>query len=123
MAYNILIKRLKGSPSQKFIQDSAIKGFKNRGIADAWVEIAVVGKEKMRSINYRFRSIDQPTDVLSFPLDDMPRSKGEARHFGTIFLCSDIIIKNARENDKTFEEEFDFILRHGIDHLLGFHHK
>jgi len=57
--------------------------------------------------------------VLSFPSAEFP---GPEKLYGTIFLSCDIIKSNAEKAGKTFQEEFDFILKHGLDHILGIHH-
>lgn len=121
--HEVVVKRLEDSPSEKFLVESTLRQLEFRRSEDSIVEIEVVGPSRMRSINNKFRNIDSPTDVLSFPAADFPTVDGEGKILGTIFLCSDIIKKNSRCYGKTFEEEFDFMLRHGVDHLLGFHHK
>jgi probable rRNA maturation factor len=121
--YQVLVKRLKDSPSEKFIENSVINQLNFRKADASLVEVEVVGLTKMLSINKKYRSIDSATDVLSFPVAEFPNTTDQPKMLGTIFLCSDIIKKNSCEYGKTFEEEFDFMLKHGVDHLLGFHHK
>ena len=120
--HQIHVKRLKDSPSEKFIVDAVTSRLDFRKASSALVEVEVIGLEKMTSINKKYRNIDAPTDVLSFPVAEFPAQSDQPQMLGTIFLCSDIIKKNSREYGKTFEEEFDLMLKHGVDHLLGFHH-
>jgi probable rRNA maturation factor len=86
------------------------------------LEVDIVGKARMRTLNKKFMSHDYATDVLSFPVADFPRPSNYD-FIGTVVLCNDIIHKQAKKLDKTFEDEFLFYLRHGIDHLIGIHHK
>jgi rRNA maturation RNase YbeY len=86
------------------------------------LEINIVGRKKMHSLNKQFMERDCPTDVLSFPVADFPKS-GDCDFIGTVALCNDIIYTQAKKLNKTFKEEFFFCLFHGIDHLIGIHHK
>jgi probable rRNA maturation factor len=100
---------------QNWLKEKADFWLKKRGKNNAHLEIEVVGTRRIAALNKKFLHRMGPTDVLSFPL---PSNK----LLGTIFLCGDIIKKNAKENEKTLENEFEFILRHGIDHIVGIHH-
>jgi probable rRNA maturation factor len=88
----------------------------------AVVEVNIVGKAKMQSLNREFMNHNYPTDVLSFPVADFPKLS-DCDFIGTVVLCNDIIQKQAEKLGKTFTEELLFYLRHGIDHLVGIHHK
>lgn len=127
MSYQVLVKsRLKNPPSDHIVK-VAKNHLKQRKAPSGIVEVEVVSKDKIHEINKKFRKIDAPTDVLSFPGAEFPipsgRQAGKERLYGTIFLSCDIIKLNAKESGKSVEDEFDFILCHGIDHLLGIHHK
>lgn len=79
-----------------------------------YFDVEVVTPEKMRALNKKFRKIDKTTDVLSFPI--FPSLKKILAmpapcHLGDIFI---------NEDDK---DKLEFLVRHGIDHLLGFHHQ
>ncbi len=120
MSYQVLVKsRLKNPPSHHIIK-VAENHLKQRKAPSGIVEVEVVSKARIHEINKKFRKIDAPTDVLSFPGAEFPSKE---RLYGTIFLSCDIIKLNAKESGKSVEDEFDFILCHGIDHLLGIHHK
>lgn len=93
---------------------------KTRGVTDASVEVEVVGKDTMATLNKKYMKKDGPTDVLSFPL---PKISTSDNLIGTIVLCHDIIKSNSTIDGVGFESEFDKNLTHGIDHLLGIHHE
>jgi probable rRNA maturation factor len=104
--------------------DCAIRShLKKRGKGDSFLELSIVGKSKMRSLNKKFLNHDYPTDVLSFPQSQYPSTPSKKNFIGAIVICSDIIDSQAKKNLVSFEEEFFFYLFHGIDHLLGIHHK
>lgn len=120
MGYEVLIKSRFKYPSSDYLIAVAKEHLKFRKAKPGIVEVELINQAKMHEINKTFRDIDKATDVLSFPAADFP---GKEKLYGTIFLCCDIITLNAKDSGKSFEEEFGFILRHGIDHLLGIHHK
>jgi len=116
---NIQIKNFPISADD--IEREANKHLAKRSSAKLSFEIKIVGISKIKSLNLKYLKKDQPTDVLSFPLPKIPGENSV--NVGIIFLCSDIIKKSAEKQGKNYREEFLFILRHGIDHLLGVHHK
>ena len=80
------------------------------------VEIYIIGDRRMRRLNKKFRKLDRPTNVLSFPEPSgFPRLSGDLRPLGEIFLDLDYIEKK--------EENVIKLLAHGILHLLGYDHK
>lgn len=111
----------KAAVSDVAIVKDVKKHLKLRGAKDVSMEIEIVGIKKMSSLNKTFMGKSGPTDVLSFPLDVIP---GENHMFiGTIVICSDIIDTVSKLNETNYADEFLFRVRHGIDHLLGIHHK
>jgi len=118
MDYQVLVRGR--SVNHAHIIEVAKKHLSRRGATGGIVEIELVSKKQIQALNKKFRKINQPTDVLSFPSSEFP---GQEKLFGTIFLSCDIIKSNAQKADKTFQAEFDFIVAHGLDHLLGIHHK
>ena len=74
-------------------------------------ELDYVDQNTIRELNKKYRGVDKPTDVLSFPIFN----KGEK-----IFGClGNIVI--CREVSSDFSEEFLFV--HSVLHLLGFTHE
>jgi probable rRNA maturation factor len=120
MSYQILVKSRFKKPTASHIIKVAEQHLKDRNAAEGIFEVELVSKNKIQEINRKFRNLDKPTDVLSFPAAEFP---AEQRLYGTIFLSCDIIKLHAKNDGKTFQAEFDFILNHGLDHLLGIHHK
>lgn len=97
------------------------------------IDLTICAKLFMQKINYKHRSINKPTDVLSFPLVPLYRGKPTKKslpidqstpvHLGDIIICYEVAAKQAKENNKTINEEIIFLFNHGLKHLLGFHHK
>ena len=109
------------SLSTKEIEKSSREHLAKRGFNSCFFELEIIGKSKMQKLNKEFMGKDCPTDVLSFPLEPIP---GETNNLiGTIFVCNDIIKKAAKTKGISYKEEFLFIVNHGLDHLVGIHHK
>jgi probable rRNA maturation factor len=60
----------------------------------------------------------EPTDVLSFPLDDV--DEGGTRLLGDVVIAPAVA---ARNNPSDPEAELRLLLVHGILHLLGYDHE
>lgn len=77
------------------------------------LSVAIVGASKIRELNRRYRAIDKPTDILSFPL-----SKTE----GEIYICPTLAKKEATKFDRLYENFLLFLFIHGLVHLKGYDH-
>jgi probable rRNA maturation factor len=99
--------------------------------SDLDISIAIVGERKMRTLNRTYHEIDAPTDVLSFPYLDPESSTdnemfveppGEPQVLGDIVVAYPIAVRQAGEKGKLVDDEIDFLIEHGLQHLLGHHH-
>jgi probable rRNA maturation factor len=85
------------------------------GLKGSEVSVLITGDEGMRALNKKFRRIDKPTDVLSFPMD-------ESGMLGDIAVSVDKAVAQAVEFGVSFEEELARLLVHGFLHLIGYDH-
>lgn len=85
--------------------------------------VILTDDETIRICNRDYRSMDRPTDVLSFPQDE-----GEALLTAPDGFLGDIMIsvptaeRQARELGHSTEREIAFLTVHGMLHLLGYDH-
>jgi rRNA maturation RNase YbeY len=82
------------------------------GVADGELGIAFVPADEMRRLKREHLGVDEPTDVLSFPIDgrdELP--EGEPRALGDVVLCPDVV-----------GDAWRWPLVHGLLHLLGHEH-
>lgn len=98
------------------------------------VEISFVDFDQIRKLNRENRSIDKPTDVLSFPMFEIPMGKsinvddyqneleGGRLMIGSIAICEAIAASQALEYGHGTEREICFLALHGFLHLLGYDH-
>ena len=84
-------------------------------IKKGFVELTIVSKKEIVNLNIKYFNKSNPTDVISFNLDE----EVELLH-ADIYICSEIIIENAKIFSKSFEEELKLVIIHGILHALGY---
>lgn len=98
--------------SKKRVDDIAQAFFKKYKIKpEVEISLALVSDAKMKEINLIYRGKNKTTDVLSFS------------DLNEIIISPAQIEKQARELGRSFSQEFDFILVHGLLHLLGYSDK
>lgn len=85
------------------------------------VSIKFLGKEEMQLMNKKFRSADYPTNVLAFPIDN--RLDLETDSLGDIAICHEVVLKEAKEQNKKVSDHMAHIFIHGVLHLLGHDHQ
>ena len=92
----------------------------------AELEISFVTTEVMSDLHVRWMDEEGPTDVLSFPMDELrpgePDSPSEEGVLGSVVVCPDVAAQQARQAGHSPEEEMLLLTTHGILHLLGFDH-
>lgn len=82
--------------------------------------LSFVGKDRIRSLNRRFRRKDEPTDVLSFPLS--ARQADGRLHLGDIVIAPEMARRNCQSLGHGLEREIEILTVHGFLHLLGYAH-
>jgi len=82
------------------------------------IELIFTSNEEIQEINLNTRGKDSPTDVLSFPYDEMPHVP-----LGSIVISADFVTEKATFYNHSFEDEFTLLFIHGILHLLGYDHE
>lgn len=83
--------------------------------------------ERMARINGEYRRLNEPTDVLTFPLYErdgrfVPETLPLPMLLGDILLCSRVIAKNALEHGVSELSETALVFFHGMLHLLAWDH-
>ena len=71
----------------------------------------------MKNLNNKFRKVNKPTDVLSFPLNIKLKKN---LYLGDIAISYEII--NKRSLNSIFDHELDKMWIHGYLHLKGYDH-
>lgn len=88
----------------------------------AEVSVAFVDDAQIHGLNRRFRQVDRPTDVLSFPSGDGPAGDGAPAPLGDVVISLETAFRQAVEFGHSPEREVGYLVAHGVLHLLGFDH-
>jgi probable rRNA maturation factor len=96
------------------VEELCALAFSSAGIEDGHVAVAFVDEATMQALNREHRGKDEPTDVLSFPIDGTDgdgESNGVPRELGDVVICP----------PRT--EDVSEAVVHGALHLTGMDHE
>lgn len=85
------------------------------------VSVSYVNAQEIRDLNARYRNVDEITDVLSFPMQELD-ARGVSI-LGDIVLCIDRAIEQAETFTHSLEREIAYLTVHSVLHLLGYDHE
>lgn len=77
--------------------------------------------EAIKELNNEYRSKNEPTDVLSFPME-LENFVPEIRMLGDIVISTDTAIRQAKEYNHSVMTEIVILMIHGLLHLHGYDH-
>jgi probable rRNA maturation factor len=80
------------------------------GVGDGHLSVELVSEDQIRRLNREHRGLDEPTDVLSFPIDGAGPAPGP-RELGDVVICAE---HTADLTEATV---------HGVLHLCGYDHE
>jgi len=93
---------------------------------DAEVAIVMVDEAAMEQLHVQWMDEPGPTDVLSFPMDELRPGTEDAPTpaglLGDIVVCPQVAIGQAETAGHSMHEEILLLTTHGLLHLLGFDH-
>lgn len=90
----------------------------------AEINIRFVSIEEITYLNYTYRHKNSYTNVLAFPVQNLPDSVIlEHKILGDVVISPAVVEQESIEQNKPYIEHFAHILAHGILHLLGFDHE
>jgi probable rRNA maturation factor len=92
------------------LRSAALAALEACGIEDGHLAVELVGAVRIRELNRDYRGIDEPTDVLAFPLDGAADARGP-REIGDVVICPE------------HTEDLEEATVHGVLHLAGHDHE
>ncbi|MDO7086428.1 rRNA maturation RNase YbeY [Pseudocolwellia sp. AS88] len=87
---------------------------------DPELTIRIVESQESQELNHQYRGKNKPTNVLSFPFE-VPEGI-EINLLGDLVICSDVVNKEAIEQNKNIHDHWAHLVIHGCLHLLGYDH-
>lgn len=94
----------------------------------AELSITLVDMTTMADLHMRWMDLPGPTDVMSFPMDEIvPGGRPDAsapgpQVLGDIVLCPEFAMGQAKESGSSLIAEIAMLTVHGVLHLLGYDH-
>lgn len=96
------------------MKDLEIEEFKKEILGKRYeLSFSFVSKNKIQELNRTYRGKDEPTDILSFPLDE---------NHGEILICKEIAKERSKDRQLPTGDYIIFLLIHGMLHLKGLSH-
>lgn len=114
-------------------------------IGERHVAIEIVTPEESQELNQELRGENKPTDIISVSTQETKvgeqvieeSAQGELTFeineakplehawpmIGQLILCYDVIAQNAQRAGQPVERELEWVIEHGVLHLMGFHHE
>ncbi len=110
--------------NEKWVEKSCLREYNPKLL---YFDVVFVDDDKIHEINRDYREKDRATDVISFAIfADSPKEErfvfDDEINLGEILISLDTTKVQAKDNNKSFEEELYFLLSHGILHLMGYDH-
>ena len=115
----VQVRRITFDPA--LLERSARAILADVGEASAELSIMFVGDQRMRGLNRRYRGKDRTTDVLAFAMREAPESS--ASLLGDVVIAVPTAARQAKEGQRSLDEELTVLLVHGILHLCGYDHE
>lgn len=84
------------------------------------ISVLFVDDPTMKSLNFKYRNVDETTDVLAFPMCDGRFPRVGPNVLGDIVISIPTAKQQAEEHKHSLEKEIVILLIHGFLHLLGY---
>jgi probable rRNA maturation factor len=87
------------------------------------ISLLLVDDDQIREINRTYLKRDRPTNVISFSMREGSFGHVHPEILGDIILSTETAARDARTFHLDFMDEMEFLLIHGLLHLIGYNHE
>lgn len=93
------------------------------------VSVMIVDNSYIQELNLIYRGQNQPTDVLSFAMNELGEDEPDLDIAGDVNILGDIVVSlekamtQGEEYEHGLERELGYLIAHGLLHLLGYDHE
>lgn len=102
---------------RKKIKESIFTYLESKGIGTHFVlNIAFVGKTKMKTVTLKYKHESETLPVLSFSYKGEKTDDGNL--LGEVIVCYPLAILLAAERSKRVDDMINFLVKHGVDNLI-----
>ena len=104
------------------LERSVLTALNHQGVSpDSDLTILVDDDQRIQKLNYKYLSIDAPTDVLAFPAGFIDPDTGHT-YLGDVIISFPQAKSQANKQRHPVEAEIQLLIVHGVLHLLGYDH-
>jgi len=86
------------------------------------LDVLLVDEEEMTQLHVKWMDEPGPTDVLTFPMDELRPNSNQLGILGDIVLCPQVAIRQADSAHHAFTHEVAILGIHGLLHIVGYDH-
>ncbi|MCC6805089.1 MAG: rRNA maturation RNase YbeY [Anaerolineae bacterium] len=94
---------------------------RHEGNSESDITIAFTDDEMIAGLNYQYRGVDAPTDVLSFPMNAAATDDGNP-YLGDLVIAYPYASAQAEQEGHALDHSLALLVVHGTLHLLGYDH-
>jgi len=123
MKIQIENKQTKIKIQRRKIRSTVLKLLKIMDCANKELSISFVDDNTIKQLNNHYLQRDHSTNVLSFSLQEGEYGNVNPHILGDIVISTETAQRDAAKGDLSLSEEIDFLIIHGLLHLLGFNHE
>jgi probable rRNA maturation factor len=109
--------------NKRKIRGTVLKILKILDCVDKEISLSFVDDENIKQLNKQYLGRDKATNVISFSLQEGEYSDINPQIMGDIIVSVETAQRDAIKGNLTVTQEFEFLIIHGILHLLGYNHE
>jgi len=92
-------------------------------LKEAEISILLVDDDQIRKINMTYLNRDRPTNVISFSMVEGSYGHIHPEILGDIIISTETAARDALAGQIDFMDEMEFLMIHGLLHLIGYNHE
>lgn len=109
-----------GSVPKNFPSNHQLKNLNRLTIPYKKLIIIFCMEDQITAFNLKYRQINRPTNILSFPSNHNPKVKSS--YLGDLFMCASYIEQTYQRFSNRLQDHYCHLIIHGILHLKGYSH-
>ncbi|MBW2650642.1 MAG: rRNA maturation RNase YbeY [Deltaproteobacteria bacterium] len=90
---------------------------------DREISLTFVDDAGITGINRQYLDRDYPTNVIAFSMNEGEFGDINPNILGDIIISTETALRDAQSGDLSLEDEIDYLMIHGVLHLLGYDHE
>ena len=105
------------------IKRSSVKILRILESEDSELSLTFVDNAGIANINRQYLGRNYPTNVIAFSMNEGEFGDVNPDILGDIIISTETALRDAEAGDLSLEDELDYLIIHGVLHLLGYDHE